>query len=428
MRFGRYGLNDMLSKYNFFTEINNGTLVYNSLTGAIIFLEKDTYLKLITDKFNELPYDYQLTLRKNGIVVNFDELEYIQTARNHLIEKNDRFNLTILTTTNCNARCYYCYEYGIKHSDMSMSTADKIITFVKYNIQSRKLHITWFGGEPLINREIITYISAALKKEQLDFSASIITNGLLVKELQQNDFKVWNLTKAQITLDGIFENYNDIKNYIEYKDSAFDHVINNIEKMISWGIYVSIRLNFNPSEYSNTLTTIDYLYGKFGNNKYLRIYVSNINDSNVILPNDQEPRKNAFIELYKKLLDCGYINNLYDLQLKQKMIYCGNIRDNFVVIDPEGILYKCEHSVNCHSEAFGTIFDNNYNNENLAKWKNTLYPYDECFQCKCLPICQGGCKALVFYNGRKSNCIQIKEVIPDIVKLYYLHLANKNPK
>mgnify|MGYP001058771036 CR=1 FL=1 len=409
----------VLSRYNFFVDVGDGVVVYNSFSGAIIRLERQTYDLLIKEDYETLSADYYDTLRENGIIVEFDELEYIRKTREKIAEKDEKFALTILTTTKCNARCFYCYEHGVEKKDMDQDVAVALINYIKENIGQRKLHITWFGGEPLVNKKVIDYISSTLTSLKIDFSASMVTNGLLVTSVNSDDIKKWHLTKAQITLDGIGEEYNRIKNYSCYYASAFEVVISNIEWMLSNNIFVTIRINFDPKEISNAINTIEYIYSKFGNNKYLRVYAANINDDKVILPNEQSEEENAYLHIYKKLIDCDYVNGLPDLQLKAKMIYCGNVHKSFLVVNPDGSFYKCEHAVNREEEVVGNVFSSDIDISKVHKWAETEYPYSECYICNCLPVCQGGCKALLLYNGRRSNCLQIKSVIPKIIEYYY---------
>ena len=124
---------------------------------------------LIKEDYETLSADYYDTLRENGIIVEFDELEYIRKTREKIAEKDEKLALTILTTTKCNARCFYCYEHGVEKKDMDQDVAVALINYIKENIGQRKLHITWFGGEPLVNKKVIDYISSTLTSLKIDF-------------------------------------------------------------------------------------------------------------------------------------------------------------------------------------------------------------------------------------------------------------------
>ena len=59
-------------------------------------------------------------------------------------------NYTILTTTNCNARCFYCYESNLPHINMEETTAKRLVEYMIENKESNTLRRHWFGGEPLV--------------------------------------------------------------------------------------------------------------------------------------------------------------------------------------------------------------------------------------------------------------------------------------
>ncbi len=104
-------------------------LVYNTHTTAFVILNED--------KFNEIfehdNYSDEQTidaLVKMGFLVNrnVNELELLDSLRRKAMDDPVQ-NATILTTTNCNARCYYCFESGIDRYDMTEETADAVIRY-----------------------------------------------------------------------------------------------------------------------------------------------------------------------------------------------------------------------------------------------------------------------------------------------------------
>jgi sulfatase maturation enzyme AslB (radical SAM superfamily) len=95
---------------------------------------------------------------------------------------------------------------------MSKNVADKIISLIMKRKELEKVHFSWFGGEPLFNNEIISYICSELKKNNINYSSSMITNGLLFnKELILKAKDLWRLSHLQITLDGTEYEYEKIK-------------------------------------------------------------------------------------------------------------------------------------------------------------------------------------------------------------------------
>jgi len=69
--------------------------------------------------------------------------------------RDDVLNLTILPTEQCNFRCFYCYE-SFKLGKMSKETSDSILKLVQKRASTLKiLTIGWFGGEPLMAKDIV---------------------------------------------------------------------------------------------------------------------------------------------------------------------------------------------------------------------------------------------------------------------------------
>ena len=103
---------------------------------------------------------------------------------------SNEFALTILTTSSCNARCPYCFEKGIKHSTLSIEKADKVIGFILNNYHNKPLHISWFGGEPLLEKNAICKLSEQFiricKARCIPYTAQIVTNGFCLNDIKIN--------------------------------------------------------------------------------------------------------------------------------------------------------------------------------------------------------------------------------------------------
>lgn len=142
-----------------------------------------------------------------------------------LQRKVDRpyISINITATLKCNARCYYCYENGVKHSDFEEKQLFLLIKFLKERVRENDtLLLNWFGGEPLMNKKVLNFVSNELKRYGISFCSYIITNGSLInKKMVTTDFIRWNVKDVQITLDGLGETYEKRKAYIDQKRNIF---------------------------------------------------------------------------------------------------------------------------------------------------------------------------------------------------------------
>jgi uncharacterized protein len=66
----------------------------------------------------------------------------------------------LLPTEDCNFRCTYCYE-DFAIGRMSRATIEAVKKLIESRVPKlRALTIGWFGGEPLIAKDIVMEISA----------------------------------------------------------------------------------------------------------------------------------------------------------------------------------------------------------------------------------------------------------------------------
>ena len=85
---------------------------------------------------------------------------------------NKFYSLEITTTTNCNFRCSYCFENDkncpekniiSQRPDVLIGRIKELLTSNWFKNNLGFLRITFWGGEPLINIDLINYIVGSLK-------------------------------------------------------------------------------------------------------------------------------------------------------------------------------------------------------------------------------------------------------------------------
>ena len=378
-------------KYCQVIDIDNGKLIFNHLTRAMIFLDN-----------SELGFignvnDYEF-LYKNYFLVSedFDEQKATDDIREKLKKPIDDVYLdhpqafTILTTTKCNARCFYCYELNSKKKHhMTEETAIKIGNYIsKVADRNKKINLHWFGGEPLFNMKVIDTITQIVRDNGQNFTTTFTTNGYLFdKDLVLKAKNIWNTTHVQITIDGTESIYNKTKNYI-YKDfNPYKKVLNNIALLLNNNINVTIRLNLDFYNADNLKELVKEFYSRFGNHPNLSIYVWPIfeDDNNVKTEEEHIAIFEKLKEVENVLKDCNYsIGNTP----KSEIAYSQCMADdgNSVLISPDGELGTCEHLID--SYFWGNI-DNplKKNFDNLHIWRTYEKPLDICNDCPIYPSC-----------------------------------------
>lgn len=163
-------------------------------------------------------------------------------------------NYTIWVSEACNLKCKYCYEGPDKRNSlMDKNRAEDVLTYIKNDYSSKKeifknkLNITFHGGEPFLNTEIIKYIISEMnkfkEKENLDLSYSVTTNCTILNKEILSLMKD-EITDVSISIDGRKETQDVMRPFSNGKGS-FDVVINNARNILKDVSNIRVRMTFN---------------------------------------------------------------------------------------------------------------------------------------------------------------------------------------
>ncbi|KXG74517.1 radical SAM protein [Thermotalea metallivorans] len=149
--------------------------------------------KLIKANHNSVKLE---RLWEKGCIVddNFNEEEYVV---NSLSASSRSYNLTIITTYDCNMTCDYCFQSHLNKISMAAAHIDTILARIVNKIVNKKksdVKIAFTGEEPLINFDFIRMFLEEFKnrivsKYGITYSVVLITNGTLLNEKNNGIFK-----------------------------------------------------------------------------------------------------------------------------------------------------------------------------------------------------------------------------------------------
>lgn len=242
--------------------VEGGVLVFHTLTRALLLLTPEEYAA--PDNLPELRSSWFRVPQEMDDMKYADQVRFIR--RTMWKEPEHITSYTIFTTTDCNARCFYCYEMGRSRIPMSAETAHKAAAYIAAHCGGEKVHLHWFGGEPLFNKQVIDIICTDLAEKGIVYESMIISNGYLFDGATvEQAVSHWKLKSVQITLDGTEEIYNRSKAFI-YKDgkSPYQVVLANIQRLLDAGVSVHIRLNMDEHNADNLMELADELHERFG--------------------------------------------------------------------------------------------------------------------------------------------------------------------
>ena len=232
-------------------------ITYNSASGAIIagWSEHQSIDLLSTDV---------IMLVQNGFLVPKDCNEFENITSELKVKGKSNINFfTIIPTTACNARCFYCYEDEYYKQTISDRKISFLVNYIAKEVENQNsFTLDWYGGEPLMCVEIIDDIISKLSKKKVfdnrDWNSSITTNATLFDdELIEHAVNVSKLSIAHITIDGTEQQHNERKRVHFNGKSAYRATWNAIFKLLQKGVYVNLRVHLDNNNKSSIREILD---------------------------------------------------------------------------------------------------------------------------------------------------------------------------
>lgn len=373
------------SKYNLYIPYEDYTILFNTFTRKFLILntiDTDSFQKNIIVSKNIQP------LISSGFVVSktTNETQAFIKKRNEAIN-HARYSLMILSTYDCNFRCWYCVQ---DHKPLYLN-AD-MVTRIKAHLKSyltenhiKELELIWFGGEPMMNFDalvdICTFAKQLCDSHNIYFFNSITTNGYFLDAQKVDVIKGYNFTSFQITIDGRKSDHNRVKRCINNENqSSFDVTLHNLVNILQNIPKARISLRFNYTQ--------DNIYPK-----------EIVDDINAIIPSplrgrimfnfqkvwqvQQFSKNDKLQELSEMMIKSGYL----PFSVENSCPYACYVElKHYNSIMPNGNVVKCS---NCELHNQEGIIESN----GMLRWyQNKDYSLpQQCTKCPLLPYCCGDC-------------------------------------
>lgn len=385
-RFKKEAEKNRLLHYVVTEKTEDSYLLFNLLTRELLLLSGEEYANLQDQ-------DY---LKDHWFLVpeNTNEKELAEFVRLLLTTRQKKpkniTGYTIFPTTDCNARCFYCFELGRSRFPMSEETAHKVAKYISEHCGGEKVSISWFGGEPLFNKQAIEIICGELRKESIEFKSTAVSNGYLFdEETVKRAVTDWNLKKVQITLDGTEVVYNKAKAFIYKNTNPYQTVLTNLGHLLDAEVTVQIRLNMDLYNAEELLRLVDELAQKFQNRKGFHVYAHYIFDGNTPMAESHTEiewaeREQAMIRLEEKIASYGF-SGKGGFSKNYRLNFCMADSGKAVTILPNGDIGLCEHF--SEDEFIGHIDSDRFDEAMVKSWRKTAPEIPECAKCFYYPEC-----------------------------------------
>lgn len=335
---------------------------------------------------------------------------------------NDRLELTIMPTEQCNFRCTYCYE-EYKKGTISVEGKNALVKAIQSLLHEHtSLHIAWFGGEPLLAYEEILDLSKKIimvcEAQKKKYTASMTTNGYYLTRERFVMLQKMHVYYYQVTIDGLKEQHDRQRTLVN-GTGTFDIVMANLQSLkdIRFRNHITpqimIRMNFTKSMMNNVEEILSYFGSKFSDSSRFSFLFRTVGDyggDKVRKIQAEILSYEALAKIYKAVYESEYCFNIETQISMTDNGYCYAAKKNSFVIGSDLKIYKC--TVHFQESLIGEITDAGkfiYDKKLNAQWytmplKNIL---GTCKNCEQLPRCLScTCpyKVLTTNKTKSDNC------------------------
>lgn len=400
--------------FNFYVSDDDYLIIRNTLTTATMRISKkckEEIDNLLSHsdifKFKD-PTNIERIVKKlweSGVIVDSiidEKKQYKELFLQHR-EDDKTFAVYIVTTTNCQLACPYCFEGKEKKNEIiTIKDADRIMVWIASYLSKNyceKLRVVFYGGEPLLNKKAIKYMLPKLKEiadsKNLLFETGILTNAEFFDFEIGKFLSEYNLTKVQITLDGP-QKCHDLRRFRKVsKKGTFCKIINNIFCLLenNFARKIDLRVNFDKQNIEFIPELFDFLASSKVQDRInlsFGIITSTISDNEKMYFEKNTPGQLGNAEKYLWL--CSEAKKK-GFSIPKEFLsgpWCVARKIHSAVILPKGGLLKCISLVGRDEFIFGDL-----NCQSSLDEKFTDFKYvDDCLDNNCpfVPICGGGCR------------------------------------
>lgn len=435
------------SNYNFYINDHEANiyLIYNALKNTLIRDNEGKVQKFVKQFKDNIHYSPKYLTKEeyndlvsSGIIVSNDTKEkQVAIDRNKkrfeiLHQKKESLSLVITPTLCCNFKCYYCFEsLNTRKNEefINIEVQNDIINFIKKSIEEnhvQKIYITWYGGEPLIQRDIIfsmqEKINELCKINDVKLMSTMVSNGFLLSPEVCGKLYELGIKQIQITIDGPEQIHNKRRYYPVNPSNNYNQIVENILQAND-KIMFNFRVNIDKTNKDYIFELIDDLIKRkvWPYKRNVHIYTAQVranNNADFVLSTKEyaiieENIRCYLIDKYNEIMQTNKAKRNFLYPKFGGNVECGyGVFPNSWVISYNGDVFRCWESVGQAELKVGTMKDllEDFGQSIFNKVKLDTQTFERwgCFDCKFFPICGSKCP---WDFVKHKRCIEWKEVI-----------------
>ena len=316
----------------------------------------------------------------------------------------------------CNLNCAYCFasqgKYHGERALMSFEVGRQALDFLLAHSGTRhNLEVDFFGGEPLMNWEVVKQLVAYGRSREADtgkhFRFTLTTNGMLIDD-DVIEFANREMSNVVLSLDGRKEIHDRVR--VDYAgNGSWDRIVPKFQKLVTarGGKNYYMRGTFthaNPDFTKDLFTMADLGFTELS----MEPVVCAPDDPAALTKEDLPILFEQYELLAKEMLrrekegrPLTFYHYMIDLTggpcIYKRISGCGSGTE-YMAVTPWGDLYPCHQFVGEESYKLGDIWHGVTNTDVQDKFfQCNAYSRPECADCWARLYCSGGCAANAFH-------------------------------
>ena len=312
----------------------------------------------------------------------------------------------------CNLNCSYCFaSQGKYHGDRALMTLEvgkRAIDFlIEHSGDRRNLEVDFFGGEPLMNwemvKQLVAYARSIEKEHGKNFRFTLTTNGVLLDD-EVIDFCNREMHNVVLSLDGRKEVHDRFrKDYAGH--GSYDVIVPKFQRFVEKRGDKSYYMRGTFTHYNTDFTNDIFHMADLGFTELsMEPVVCDPSDPCALTEEDMPVLFEQYEILTKEMLrrhreghPFTFYHYILDLKngpcIYKRITGCGSGTE-YMAVTPWGELFPCHQFVGDNAYSLGNIWDGVTNTEVQEKFRScNAYSRPECKDCWARLYCSGGCAA-----------------------------------
>ena len=312
----------------------------------------------------------------------------------------------------CNLRCRYCFastgDFHGQRAMLDLETGKKALEFlVNHSGHRRNLEVDFFGGEPLMNfdvvKKLVAYGRQLEKQYNKEFRFTVTTNGLL---LDDDTIAYINreFVNVVLSIDGRREVHDCLRKTVNGRGS-YDAIVPKAIRLADLRNQTDYYVRGTFTKYNKDFDKDVLHLADLGFQQISIEPVVASEDEDYHLSREDLPEifasydrlLKAYLERRKEGKGFNFFHFQVDLEqgpcAAKRAAGCG-VGNEYIAVTPTGDIYPCHQFVGEEKFKMGSVLDGSFRQDMQQNFRKcNVFTKEKCSSCWAKFYCSGGCSA-----------------------------------